>query len=240
MLVLAIDTSTSVSAVGWVEVDAEAPCPDAARFARLVAPAEPGHAETLLDRMIAALATGGHALADVGLLVFGRGPGTFTGLRIGLGTAKGLALSCGTSLVGISSLEALAISAGVEGLVAPLIDARRGELYAALYEVRIDGGRPVARLSKPEQVVRPDSLGAALDIGSCPSRIRFVGNGAVRYAEAVRSLGDLLPLETSAPDPYRMALLGLERYLLGGADDAAALEPNYLREPDAKLPAAVR
>jgi len=240
MLVLAIDTSTSMSAVGWVEADAGTPNPVATRFARLVAPAEPGHAETLIDRMTAALATGGHTLAEVGLLVFGRGPGTFTGLRIGLGTAKGLSLSLGTPLVGISSLEALAISAGAEGPVAPLIDARRGELYAALYDVRFDACRPVARLTRAEQVVTPESLGAALDLGACQSRVRFVGNGAVRYADTVRPLGDLLPLATSAPDPYRMALVGLERYLRDGPQDAAALEPTYLREPDAKLPAAVR
>jgi tRNA threonylcarbamoyladenosine biosynthesis protein TsaB len=238
MLVLAIDTSTSVSAVGWVEADAEIPRPDAARFARLVAPADPGHAETLIDRMSAALATGGHALADVGLLVFGRGPGTFTGLRIGLGTAKGLALSHGTPLVGISSLEALAFSAGVEGMIAPLIDARRGELYAALYEVRLDGGRPNARLAVPERVVRPDILEAALGLSSRADRVRFVGNGAIRYADTARALGELLPSSAAAPDPCRMALVGLERYRDRGGDDLAALEPSYLREPDAKLPAA--
>jgi tRNA threonylcarbamoyladenosine biosynthesis protein TsaB len=236
MLVLAIDTSTSVSAVGWVEADAAASPPEAVRFARLVAPAEPGHAETLLDRMSAALATGGHALADVGLLVFGRGPGTFTGLRIGLGTAKGLALSIGTPLVGLSSLEALALSAGVEGLVAPLIDARRGELYAALYDVRLDGGRPVARLVAAEQVARPEALGQALGLASPAPRVAFVGNGAMRYADAVRPLGEILPSAASAPDPCRMALVGLERYLEHGPEDVASLEPTYLREPDAKLP----
>lgn len=235
MLVLAIDTSTSVSAVGWVEAE-PAERPEATRFARFVAPADPGHAETLLDRMNAALATGGHALADVGLLVFGRGPGTFTGLRIGLGTAKGLALSCGTPLLGISSLEALAISAGVEGRVAPLIDARRGELYAALYCVRLDGDRPIARLEVPEQVVRPENLGAAFGPGAPGSRVFFVGNGAVRYADAARALGELPPLAFPAPDPCRMALLGLERFVRGGPDGLAALEPSYLREPDAKLP----
>jgi tRNA threonylcarbamoyladenosine biosynthesis protein TsaB len=238
MLVLAIDTSTAVGAVGWVEADEHAHRPDATRFARLVAPAEPGHAETLIDRMNAALAVGGHALADVGLIVFGRGPGTFTGLRIGLGTAKGLALSSGTPIIGISSLEALAVSAGVEGLVAPLIDARRGELYAALYDVRIEDGRTLARLAAAERVVRPETLVSALGLGSSASRIRFVGNGAARYADVVRSAGELLPLIAAAPDPCRMALIGLERYLAEGPDDPATVEPTYLREPDAKLPAA--
>jgi tRNA threonylcarbamoyl adenosine modification protein YeaZ len=240
MLVLAIDTSTAVSAVGWVEVDAAASRPDASRFARLVAPADPGHAETLLSRMTAALATGGYALADVGLLAVGRGPGTFTGLRIGLGTAKGLALAHGTPLVGISSLEALALSTGVEGPVAPLIDARRGELYAAIYDVRCEDGRPVARLVQEEQVVRPEALAAALGVAAFPSRIRFAGNGALRYAGAVRALGELLPAAAAAPDPCRMALLGLERFLRDGPEDAAAIAPNYLREPDAKLPGAAR
>ena len=236
MLALAFDTSTPVSSIGWTELDTRGPRPEATRFASFIAPAEPGHAETLLDRTRAALATGGHELKDVELLVFGRGPGTFTGLRIGLGTAKGLSLAFGTKLVGISSLEALALSAGTAGLVAPIIDARRGELYAALYDVRAEGGWTRAALVIAEQVVRPEGL-AALFSGHAPAgAIRFSGNGAARYAEAIRPLGELLPTERSAADPVRMALAGAARFLEAGADDPVALEPTYLREPDAKLP----
>jgi tRNA threonylcarbamoyladenosine biosynthesis protein TsaB len=232
MLVLSFDTSTPMSAVGWAELDASGSRPEAVRFASFVAPAEPGHAETLLDRMLAALSSGGFALKDVELLAFGRGPGTFTGLRIGLGTAKGLALAFGTKLVGISSLEALALSAGSNGLVAPLIDARRGELYAALYDVRTEGATLVAG----EQVVRPEGLADLLRPHAAAGPIRFVGNGARRYPEAVRALGELAPLDASVADPLRLALAGALRFLARGADDPLALEPSYLREPDAKLP----
>jgi tRNA threonylcarbamoyladenosine biosynthesis protein TsaB len=237
MLVLAFDTSTPTSSVGWAEIDLAGPRPEALRYASFVAPAEPGHAETLLDRVRAALATGGYDLKDVELLVFGRGPGTFTGLRIGLGTAKGLALAFGTKLVGLSSLEALALSAGVDGLVAPLIDARRGELYAALYDVRRDGDdRPRAALLAAEQVVRPEGLAELLRGHAAKGAIRFAGNGALRYADAIRALGVQLSSGASAADPLRMAIAGAARFLSAGADDPIALEPSYLREPDAKLP----
>jgi tRNA threonylcarbamoyladenosine biosynthesis protein TsaB len=223
-------------AVGWAEVDTQGPRPEVRRFASFVAEAEPGHAETLLDRMRAALAAGNIGLDDVELLVFGRGPGTFTGLRIGLGTAKGMALALGTKLVGISSLEALALSAGGDGLIAPLIDARRGELYAALYEVRFERHAYSASLVVAEQVVRPEEVAAFLQKRDIDGPIRFAGNGALRYAEVLRPLGEIPPVERSAADPLRMAIAGVERYLREGSDDPVALEPSYLRAPDAKLP----
>jgi len=237
MLVLAYDTSTPISSVGWVEADAGGPRPVAGRFASFVAPAVPGHAETLLDRIGAALATGGHALADVGLIVYGRGPGTFTGLRIGLATAKGLALASGVPILGVSSLESLALSCDGEGLALPLIDARRGELYAALYETRRDDGWPSARLVAAEQVVRPDGVARLIGDGAGAGPVRLLGNGALRYSGALAGLGPVLPPSAAAPDPFWTALVGLERYLARGADDPETAEPSYLREPDAKLPA---
>jgi len=236
MLVLAFDTSTPMSSVGFAEIDTAGALLQARDFASFVAPAEPGHAETLLDRMRAVLATARRDLKDVELLAFGRGPGTFTGLRIGLGTAKGLALAHGTKLIGMSSLEALALSAGVSGLVAPIIDARRGELYAALYDVKRDGEHATASLLVEEQVIRPEGLADLFRGRLAAGAIRFSGNGARRYAEAIRPLGEILPLGASAADPLVMALEGTARFLSNGPDDPIALEPSYLREPDAKLP----
>jgi tRNA threonylcarbamoyladenosine biosynthesis protein TsaB len=236
MLVLAFDTSTPMSSVGFAEIDMAGARPEARDFASFIAPAEPGHAETLLDRMRAVLATARRDLKDVELLVFGRGPGTFTGLRIGLGTAKGLALAHGTKLVGLSTLEALALSAGVTGLVAPIIDARRGELYAALYDVTRDGGIASAALLVDEQVIRPEGLADLFRGHAAAGEIRFSGNGALRYAEAIRPQGEILPLGASVADPLVMALAGATRFLSNGPDDPVAIEPSYLREPDAKLP----
>ena len=126
MLVLAIDSSTLLGSVAWFNSQDGA-------FAECTTPARPGHAETLLKRIETVLSFGGYGAADLALIAFGRGPGTFTGLRIGLASAKGLAIGGGAPIIGISSLEALAFSTRLEGLVACVIDAKRNEPFGALY-----------------------------------------------------------------------------------------------------------
>ena len=145
MLVFAIDTATLQGSLGFVKLESDVPHSPVFRFATLSAPAVPGHAETILERMETVLSYGGYVLKDVDLLVFGRGPGTFTGVRIGLSTVKGIALALDKPVIGVSSLEAIALASGREGLVASLIDAKRKELFAALFRVSIsDDGRPLA------------------------------------------------------------------------------------------------
>ena len=236
MLVLAFDTSTLIGALGWISAPRSAPVHRLEAFAEAALPASPGHAETLLDRIDLLLETGGHRIDQVDLVVYGRGPGTFTGLRIGLSTAKGLALARGVPLIGLSSLECLALSAGAEGLVAPVIDARRGEIFTALYEVNSTAGRPSAKEIATERVIEPPGLGAMLEEAGAGAPILLVGNGVERYGDQLTTLGELGPARAAAISAYWMAVNGLERFLERGGDDPQSIEPSYLREPDARLP----
>ncbi len=236
MLILAFDTSTFQGSAGWVLMKNDTNDNRVETFAEISAPARPGHAETLLHRLGVVLETGGHEMKDVDLVVFGIGPGTFTGLRIGISTAKGIAASCGASIKGVPTLEAIARSAGVDGLVAPLLDAGRGEIYAAMYRVSQKAGLPACTMISSERVINPSRFSDLTSGISQEEPVYITGSGAQKYREDLAGMGVILPLRTGAPDAYLLALHGLELFRNEGPDDPMTLEPNYIRKPDAKLP----
>ncbi len=240
MLVLAIDTSTLQGAIGWVKLKQKDATWFVEAFAECSSPAVPGHAETLLQRIGHVLAYGGYGAGDVELLVFGKGPGTFTGLRIGLSTVKGLGLADNTSVIGISSLEALAFTRNLPGLVAPMIDARRNELYGALYNTTMSEGWPQTELILDEQVGSFDAIMDALAGLDLSAPMAFTGNGVGPYrrqiTERFASRAIILPKPCWAPSPFWMARIGHGRFLQAGSDDIDTIVPVYLREPDARLP----
>jgi tRNA threonylcarbamoyladenosine biosynthesis protein TsaB len=241
MIALALDTSTNVGSVGWVKTAGQGPRPEILASFEATYACTPGHAETLLARIEWALEQGGLRREDVGLIVYGRGPGSFTGVRIGLATAKGLALGLGMPILGVSSLEALALSAGREGLVATLVDARRGEIYAAVYRASRDAGLMVAALVAAEQVTGPDGAAAIVESASAGEPVVLAGDGVAKCLDPLAGrLGSraVPPCpEIVAPSAIAMARTGIERLARVGPDDLATIEPRYLREPDAKLPA---
>ncbi len=237
MLILAFDTSTFQGSAGWVLMKNDTGDNRVETFAEISAPAQPGHAETLLHRIGFILETGGHEMKDVDLVVFGIGPGTFTGLRIGISTAKGIAASCGAPIKGVPTLEAIARSAGVDGLVAPLLDAGRGEIYAAMYRVSQKAGLPAVTKISDERVIPPSRFPDLTSGVSREEPVYLTGSGAQRYREDLAGMGVLLPPRTGVPGAYLLALRGLELFRSQGPDDPMTLEPNYLRKPDAKLPA---
>ena len=137
-LLLALDTATEAVGIGVARLDS-------AGVTLLASEAHlaPRRANTvLLDRAGDALARSGGAMADVGVVVVGRGPGSFTGVRIGVATAKGLAQGLGAPLYGVGSLDAIAWQlAGFEGTIGVVGDAMRGEVYPALFRIgRREGG----------------------------------------------------------------------------------------------------
>jgi tRNA threonylcarbamoyladenosine biosynthesis protein TsaB len=238
MLVLACDTSTLQGSVGWLRLPAGTIDPHAVEaHAELIAPAGPGHAETLIDRIDAALSLGGWGLDDVDLLAWCRGPGTFTGLRIGLATLKGLALARDLPLVGVPTLEALALCAPIEGLLVPVVDARRGEVWAAAYRRSLADGVPVLEELAAARVLGPDDVPAFADGAAGGAPASFLGSGAVRYRERLTGSGAVLPPDAAVARPFWTALAALARFAGRGADDPATAEPVYLRAPDARLPA---
>ena len=169
----------------------------------------------------------------------GVGPGTFTGLRVGAATARGLAQSLALPLTGFSSLRALAHAALAQDPLAAdrvlaVIDARRGEVFAAVYDRSPAGGMVEAA---PPRAAAPGSLGAVLIEAGFPhgsGRVIVIGDGAVRYRREIgEDLGEM-PAEDS-PLHLVSAAAGCELAAAAPAGEIAAIVPDYLRRPDAEI-----
>jgi tRNA threonylcarbamoyladenosine biosynthesis protein TsaB len=192
------------------------------------------HGEVLapaIDRMVA---EAGVSVADLRTIVVDVGPGLFTGLRVGLATAKALVSALGVPAVGVSSLDVLAhMAVGFEGTVAAVVDARRHEVFRALYRLE----RGVATCVVAAEVVPPDSL--ARELASWAAEhgpVLAVGDGAVRYASSLEGPGVVVgPTRTAHPDVVVLAALGAAAADAGEVTDAVGLTPRYLRQPDVRI-----
>lgn len=179
----------------------------------------PGHVSQVLGLAEEALAAAGIELSSVDRIGVGVGPGSFTGLRIGIATARALAHATGLELAPVSTLGALAVAAG-DGPVLAVLDARRGEAFVALWE----GGRQVSapRALAPEHLPSA-AAGAPL----------AVGDGSLRFREQLESAGVSVPADDSPL--HRVGAAGLVRLAQGAPVVARdALLPEYVRSPDAK------
>ena len=189
---------------------------------------EPGlaTAEGLLPALDALLSETSLGLDDVEGFALSIGPGSFTGLRVGLASVKGLAFGTGRPAVAVSTLAALARDAG-PGPVAALLDARRGELYAAGFA----GGEPAPWL--PESVLDVAEVAARL-----PEGCTVVGEGlSVCEGQLREARGDALQLRAAASRPlaHQVAALGAEAWRRGEARAAEELVPRYLRRAEAEV-----
>jgi len=164
------------------------------------------------------------------------GPGLFTGLRVGVAAAKGLAQALGIGVVGATSLDILtagAGAAGLRGLVLACVDARRGEVFATVHEIDVAGAVPRVRL--PTGLFTPENLVVALD-GFAGETVHAVGDGALRYADALRAVPGTDPEAPGLAFPTPAAQLNLIRARLAAGeppDAPAAVVPLYMREADA-------
>ncbi len=189
----------------------------------------PAHATALLTLVDEALAAAGLELGEVERLGVGTGPGSFTGLRIGLATARALAQALALPLAPVSSLAALAAGAvaeaGEDQAVLAVIDAGRGEGFALAFR----GGRA---LGEPA-ALGPEALAdAAASLATGPETPLAVGGGAVRFRAQLRAAGAAVP---AAESPLHR-LDGRHLCRLAGAAEAAdrdAVLPHYVRAPDA-------
>jgi tRNA threonylcarbamoyladenosine biosynthesis protein TsaB len=188
------------------------------------------HGAELPEAVATLLGLAGLSLREVKAIAIGIGPGSFTGLRVGLSYAKGLTLATGCALLGIPSLDTLALAALAESssapgrLVCPVLDARRGEVYAALYRTSRDG---LEKLSD-DLVVTLENLAPHLG-----TDVLLVGDAKAEEARAlaVRAGGRATCLEITGLGLRGriVAALGAARLATGEGDNAFVLEPLYVR-----------
>lgn len=219
---LALDTSGTRTALALVKNDKE--------VYELTATAPYGHNENLLDLIKEAFTQTGLTLKDLTAICLTIGPGMFTSLRVGLSVAKGLALTGKLPLKGVSTLYALAVTAGAEiQPVLTLIDARRQELYAGLYYQD-------NTLIKPT-VISPEELPALLSRTDLPeTALRIAGDGVTIARSFLSQSGH--PLEYTGLihlAPVVIARIAKKLLATEGPDNLSTLEPVYLRRTDAEL-----
>ncbi len=224
MRVLGIDTSTSCGSIGLIE-DEQILC----EYSR---EGKASHSERVLRTIDRVLEDSGVSIRDIDGLAISIGPGSFTGLRIGVSVVKGLALATSRPVAGVSTLDALAQNVRYSPcLICPLLDARKGEVYAALYRNTEKGG--LIKLA-PEMAIKPADLLERIN-----EKALFLGNGVYPYGDMIRrELGSMAHI---APSPFNfvhgsiVAQLGRQNLEKGEYLDLEGFTPQYLRKSDAEL-----
>ena len=233
MRILAFDTATPATTVALSGVDnviftgRHDPLPGE----------RPGHATQLLPLVARVLERAGVGWAEVDRIAVGIGPGTFTGLRIGIATARAVARARGIPLVGVSTLQSLAMArpgpdaapAALDTVLA-VIDARRGEVFAASWRMD-EAGEFESALLRP-RAFAPEALAQLVEpLG--PATLA-IGDGAIAFREVLERSGSFIPEDDSplhkvtATNHCRLA-----DHLEGGVPDE--VRPDYLRAPDAEI-----
>ena len=230
MRILAVDTSASACSVALAE-DGLLTCEYTADHGRT-------HAVRLSGMIDAVFADAGIRARDVDAFAVTAGPGSFTGLRIGISTVKGLAFAASRPVISVSTLDVLANQCpGVEMPICPFIDARKKEVYAALYRQRRHGGFETL---VPPAASRPaDFLSEIGRAGfGAETGMYFLGSGTALYADLIaRQFGDsavLAPRECSLIRASTLARMAFERYHESGGITPHALVPCYIRRSDAE------
>ena len=195
-LILALDTTHEFGSMALLRGE------DVVEEITLQAPE--GFAQILFGKLRDLLDRNGLKAADIACFAAASGPGSFTGVRIGLSCVKGLAEASGKPAVGVSNLRALA-AFGSAPLRAPVIDARRGEIYGALYDA-------AGSLVMPEVVTKFDTWRATLPEGA-----------------------EIVELTAGKPVAAAIGRIAVAQFLRGEAADPATLDANYVRRPDAEL-----
>lgn len=222
-LILATDTSTSVNSVALCRGDS--------LLAEVGVESGRRHAERLIATVDWVLAEAGIPLAEVEVLAVATGPGSFTGLRIGTATFKGLALAAQKPLVAVPTLAALSrLAPGWQGAVCTLLDARMQEVYAAAYRWHAGVRHEVF----PPCVVPVEDALAGLPRDE---PVYFLGDGAVLYRDALAAWPGNAVYAPGVWTGARASAVALEAEALlaaGASTDAAAVAPVYLRASQAE------
>lgn len=213
MKILAIESSATASSVA-VSVDGVLKAEEFAQNGLT-------HSETLLPSVSHVLKRAGIDIEDIDLFSVTCGPGSFSGLRIGVATTKGLAYASGKKAVGVSTLEAIAYNLPYSKyLVCPIMDARRDQLYTALYKWSGEGF---------DEIVPPSALSAAELVSKINDDVIFIGDGVTRFRsffeEELKERAHFAPYNLCAAKAQVVALLAEKKEGV----DPSELNPIYLR-----------
>jgi len=213
MIVLGLDTSLGACSAAVTR--------DGETLAALSEPMLRGHQERLATLVQETVRAAGLAFADLDRIAVTVGPGSFTGLRVGLAFAKGLGLALGKPCIGVGTLEALAASTHGPGLTCAVIDAKRGQVYLQIFESG-------AALMAPD-ALPVDVAAARLAELWRGGPVLLVGPGAFLLAELAP---EIVVDDRAAPDAAALCRLAAQR-------PVGPARPLYLRAPDAKLPGGI-
>lgn len=219
MRIIAIETATLVGSIAIID--------DERVISELTLNVKATHSEKLMAAIDHLMELSGLTLNDMDGIAVSIGPGSFTGLRIGLSTAKGLSYGSGKPLIGIPTLDALASNLPFSRyLVCPILDARKGEVYTAIY-------RDSEKVTD-DMAVKPDAL-----IEMIKEDTVFLGDGVSTYRnllkEQLRDLYHEAPLPLLLPKASNVATLALDRLRNNDVDDPFALVPRYIRKSEAEI-----
>jgi len=192
------------------------------------------HSRTVMRMVESVFAENGWSAKEIGLYAVTVGPGSFTGLRIGISAVKGLCMGDSTPVAAVSSLAALALGANRDGFVAPIMDARQGRVFCALFKKE---GDQLERLLSDELLPIPDFLEKIIKI--CPKNSVYpIGDGAnLCYNNSNKAETALLAPDSTSADPLRgvsVGRIGLRLWQEGIFTDAEKLAPIYFQKPKAE------
>lgn len=182
------------------------------------------HSETILPMIESILKLSGYTADDIDIFACSEGPGSFTGIRIGASTVKGLAFSTDKPCIGVSTLEALAYNLiGTDGIICPVMNARRAQVYNALFDAelnRITEDRAIAAADLAAELAKYDK------VFLCGDGVQVALSGGVNAIPA--------PERLKHQSGYSVAQCALKKYLSGDRSKDTELSPVYLRLPQAE------
>lgn len=225
MKVLAIDTSSAVAAVAVIDDDK--------LLGEYIINHKKTHSQKLMPMLRELLGTLELATGDIDVLAVAKGPGSFTGLRIGIAAVKGLAFALQKPVAAVSSLEAMAYNLPICDMpIAPIMDARNNQVYNGIYSL---SNGEISTIRKP-RAIELEALINEVKAGDRPTV--FLGDGISPYGEQLKSqLGELCILAPQSVNMQRaasIAVLGYKMANRGELITADELVPFYLRKPQAQ------
>lgn len=223
MKVIAIETATLAGSIAIID--------DSRVISEIMLNVKATHSEKLMAAIDRLLGDSKLTIDDMDGIAVSIGPGSFTGLRIGMSTAKGLSYATGKPLVGVPTLDAMALNISFsDHLICPIQDAKKGEVYAAIYRVGVD---------RPEKIMMEIAVDPADLAGMISEKTVFIGDGVNRYRDILKTkLGELYneaPLPLQLPRASNVALLALKNIEVGVIDNPFTLLPRYVRKSEAEI-----